>query len=295
MNAISINKIIFLILFIIPIRIYAQDFKQYSVFSFKAKYFIFENKTDSAIIIFNQLFSKYGELHPYDNLDALKTFASKNDTATVFMIIKNMIKNGQSLSEIIDDNTPILAFAKKSKSWESLKFIKPEIDYNILLEIDKLLEVDQFVRNHDNDSCIIKFMIEVDSVNCTKVIELIKKQGFPGFNKLGIYSNDILFLIMHFTTNSTTEKYWETYFKPLLYSEAIRGNISYSDFAMITDRFQNYKKGTQIYGFIRNRTEYVAPIENIDEVDIRRANLGLPKLSIDAKMKNIKLPKDYKL
>jgi len=100
---------------------------------------------------------------------------------------------------------------------------------------------------------------------------------------------------MHFTTNSTTEKYWETYFKPLLYSEAIRGNISYNDFAMITDRFQNYKKGTQIYGFIRNRTEYVAPIENIDEVDIRRANLGLPKLSIDAKMKNIKLPKDYKL
>lgn len=289
-----IKRILAIVLILNSISCYSQNYKQYSVLRFKVKYFLKQQKLDSAIIIYDQLFSDFGKLLPYDNSDALKTFSLKKDTSKTIFIIKDMMKNGQSLNEIIEEKDSILAFAKISKSWDTLKFIKPEIDYNILLEIDKWLEVDQFVRNHYNDSCIIKFMFEVDSVNFTNVIELINKQGFPGFNKLGVYSNDLLFLIMHFTTNLTTEKYWESYFKPLLLSEATKGNISFSDIAMITDRFQNYKKGTQIYGFLNNRTEYDIPIENIKEVDVRRAELGLPKLYIDAKIKNLKLPKDYK-
>lgn len=167
------------------------------------------------------------------------------------------------------------------------------INYHILIDIEKWLEVDQFVRSK-NDSCIGKYFNEVDSINCKNVINLINSKGFPGFNMLGIHSNDILFLIMHATTNYASEKYWDSYFKPLLLSEAKKGNISFSSYAFIFDRYYYYLNNKkQYYGLLKTSTREYLPIENIKEVDKRRAELGLPPLWMDSKISKIKLPDNY--
>lgn len=291
-----INKLFLIVILLNSVNAYSQDYKQYSVSRYKAKIFVVEQQIDSAITIYNQMFSKYEKLLPYDNLEAAKVFASKKDTAMTIRIITDIIKYGCSLDEILEDNIndSLFSFAKKSKSWEKLKFVKSEIDYSTLAKIDRWFAVDQFVRNMNDTSCMYKFMEEVDSMNTNNIMELIKKQGYPGFKTLGMSANDALVLILHSITNRSTEQYWDSYFKPLLFSEAVKGNISFSDYAVIVDRYYNYKHSYQLYGMLHNYVEYNVLIQNIEDVDIRRAELGLPKLSIDAKLKRLKLPNDYK-
>jgi len=289
-----IKKLTIIVLCLISINTIAQDYKQYLMLSYKSKYFIADNQIDSAINIYNQMFLIYEKLFPYDNLTAAKTFAAKKDTTTTLRLITNMIKDGLSLDEILENkkNDSIFSFAKQSKMWEALKLVKPEIDYATLAAVEKWYEVDQFIRNKFDDTCVRKYMPEIDSINCLNLITLIKNQGFPGYKKLGFSSYIVTITIMHSTTNTSTEKYWESYFKPLLYSEAIKGNIGFDDYAVILDRYHFAKNKKQIYGTY-NSFDGFGPIENIKEVDIRRAEIGLPKLSIVAKLKGIKLPKDY--
>lgn len=291
------NSIIFRIAIIFfcffSLQVVAQDYLKYSVLINNTKYLISKQQTDSALEIYSQIFLSYEKLFPYDNLTAAKIYASKKDTVMTIKIVADMIKNGSSLNEIIENNESIFSFVSKTKLWNDLKYIKPEVDYETIIEISKWLALDQFIRNRADDICIYKYLAEVDSINTINLFELIKKQGFPGFYKLGIYTNDIILLIMHSSTNPSTDKYWEFYFKPLLLSEAKKGNISYNDFAVITDRYQNYKYGNQIYGTFNYRDSFIT-IENIKEVDNRRAEIGLPKLYIEAKRKRIPLPKDYK-
>ncbi|MBI5540879.1 MAG: hypothetical protein HY951_12520 [Bacteroidia bacterium] len=289
----NIKNLILFLICSVSVNTFAQDYKQYSVLSSKVEYFLSENNTDSAIIIYNQIFSTFGKLFPFDNLDAAKAFASKKDTVMTLRIISDMIKYDFKLDEILEDKTndSIFEFAKKSKLWENLKSVKSEIDFPTFAKINAWIEVDQFIRNRNEDACKYKYMAEIDSINTINVMELINEQGYPGFKTLG-YNQDIIILIMHSTTNTSTKHYWESFFKPLLYSEALKGNISFSDYAIVLDRYNYAMNGFQTYGTFRTISDYV-PIENIKEVDIRRAELGLSKLSIDAKIKKLQLPEKY--
>jgi len=109
---------ILLLYIVISQSIYSQDYMQYSILKNKARYCISVNKTDSAEIIYNQIFSTYGKLFPYDNSAALNLFVAKKDTNKVLKIITDMIHYGSNIEDFKSD--PKLNFLRNLKRWNSL-------------------------------------------------------------------------------------------------------------------------------------------------------------------------------
>lgn len=175
-------------------------------------------------------------------------------------------------------------------------------------EVDKLKQLDQYVRNFDayysgymvedfdnipesgkpkylNNNSYIDFKNQVfkktDSLNALKLIEITKKFGYQ--------KNSWLILWHHRTTFDTNNYFW-SFFKPKISSEIKLGEIEASYFAPFEDtinilKFQKQKYGTQSY----------YPIEDLDNVDKLRAEVNLPPLYYEHYIYNTPLPKGYTL
>lgn len=84
----------------------------------------------------------------------------------------------------------------------------------------------------------------------------------------------------------------------LLKKEVIRGNLHPDDFAVIYDAAYSYRHNKSYYGrelTLNPKTGLNScfPVEDVDNVDARRAEIGLPPLWTFCKIYNIKLPENY--
>ena len=133
----------------------------------------------------------------------------------------------------------------------------------------------QFGRNSQQMNALFKIMDETDSINLIKVKKIIDHHGWLGADVIGEKGNSTLFLVIQHTDLKTQEKYL-----PLL-REAVKNGKAYpQDLALLEDRValkQGKKQiyGSQIIGDSITGKEIVAPIEDEENVNKRRATVGL--------------------
>jgi hypothetical protein len=123
-----------------------------------------------------------------------------------------------------------------------------------------------------------KKQLENDSINLLKVIDILDNFGWPEPKLIGSQGTDILWLVIQHTDLKTQEKYF-----PMIKDAVKKGFLSTSKLALLEDRIALGQGKKQIYGTQLGQDQktgeyYVRPLLDPDNVDKRRAEIGIGPL-----------------
>jgi len=170
---------------------------------------------------------------------------------------------------------------------------KLEENYNwdLVNELKVIYEEDQKYRRqlrdvrkeHGNDSEEVKALWETinekDAINLEKVTKIIDEHGWPGSDIISKQGNSALFLVIQHADLETQLKYL-----PIMREAVEKGNARGSSLALLEDRTALRQGKRQTYGSQigtdpDTNLPYVLPLEDPDNVDKRRAEVGLGPLA----------------
>jgi len=170
---------------------------------------------------------------------------------------------------------------------------KLEENYNwdLVNELRTVHEEDQKYRRqlrdvrkeHGNDSEEVKALWETinekDAINLEKVTKIIDEHGWLGSDIISKEGNSALFLVIQHSDLETQVKYL-----PMMREAVKAGNARASSLALLEDRTALGLGKKQIYGSQIGTDpdtdeHYVLPLEDPDNVDKRRAEVGLMPLA----------------
>lgn len=118
-----------------------------------------------------------------------------------------------------------------------------------------------------------------DSLNLIQIKSLLDKYGWLGADIIGEQGSSTLFLVIQHADIVTQEKYL-----PIMRGAVKAGKAKGSSLALLEDRVALRKGKKQIYGSqiskdYDTKLYYVLPLEDPDNVDKRRAAVGLQSLA----------------
>lgn len=120
---------------------------------------------------------------------------------------------------------------------------------------------------------------KLDSANLIKVTKILDTRGWVGKDVVGGQASDALFLVIQHSDLPTRKKYL-----PLLKDAVARRVARPDNLALMEDRIAIGEGRMQLYGSQLQRNDktgkyFVLPIEDVQNVDARRAAVGLPPMS----------------
>ncbi|WP_426486641.1 DUF6624 domain-containing protein [Flavobacterium sp. 2] len=132
-----------------------------------------------------------------------------------------------------------------------------------------------------------KIMLRKDSINLIKVMKILDARGWLGKNVIGVQGNKTLFLVIQHSNLKYQQKYL-----PMLRQAVKNGNASSINLAYLEDRIALREGRHQIYGSQSAKNKktnkwYISPLIDPDNVDKRRAEVGLGPIADYAVKMNI--------
>ena len=117
-----------------------------------------------------------------------------------------------------------------------------------------------------------------DSINLIKVKAVLDEYGWLGYDLVGRQANNALFLVIQHSDLESQQKYL-----PMLREAVKNGQAAAPDLALLEDRVALKQGEKQIYGSQIGRDPdtgeyYVSPLRDPENVDQRRAEVGLGPL-----------------
>ncbi len=247
---------------------------------------------------FNKAFqSMDGKGIPMDRYNAacVWTLAGNNDSA--FNHLKQIATNinfidyhslfaDPDLSGLHSDKrwTEFCEIVKQSKSGKETGLNKPLVDI-----LDTIMQKDQEYRARIKDmeqkygrgSSEVRMLWDTiryyDSIDLIKVTAIIDKYGWPGPDMVGNGGNTAVFLVIQHADLITQDKYLPAMREAVKNKKAAAGSL-----ALLEDRVALRHGKKQIYGSqvsTDNGGNFLAPLEDPDNVDKRRAEVGLGPIS----------------
>ena len=233
-----------------------------------------------------------------DLYNAACSAALAGETETAFDLLDLSIKKGYTNIEHLKVDGD-LASLHNNKKWSATlndlqtKVDKIEANYDKPLQ-KELLEIfkeDQDIRHQYIDSSkkygynnsivdsLAQVMMFNDSVDLEKVTKILDTKGWVGKDKVGDQANSTLFLVIQHADIKTQQKYL-----PMMREAVKKGNASGSALALLEDRVALREGKKQIYGSQIGRNTktnkyYVEALEDPDNVDKRRSQMGLGPIS----------------
>lgn len=134
-----------------------------------------------------------------------------------------------------------------------------------------------------------------DSANLVRITAILDERGWVGPKIVGGQANMALFLVIQHADPATQRKYL-----PMMREAASRGDAGRSNLALLEDRVALGEGRKQIYGSQIGTDDstgknYVFPLDDPDNVDARRAEMGLGPLADYVKRWGIAWdPEEYK-
>lgn len=233
-----------------------------------------------------------------DRYNAACSWALANKSDSAFAQLFRVATNGgyTNLRHITSD--PDLSSLHSESNWkEVIKLVKAnkekeEINFDkpLVAILDTIYEEDQKYRRQISEiekeygwdseemQAHWKIIAEKDSINLIKVKKIIDERGWLGADIIGKPGNSALFLVIQHADLETQQKYL-----PLMREAVKIGNASARNLALLEDRVALGLGERQIYGSQighDSKTEeyYVLPLDDPDNVDKRRAEVGLGEL-----------------
>lgn len=124
-----------------------------------------------------------------------------------------------------------------------------------------------------------KLMGKKDSINLIRVMKILDEKGWVGKDVVGSQANQTLFLVIQHADLQYQQKYL-----PMMKDAVKKGNAKASSLALLEDRVALREGKKQIYGsqvsyHPTTKIPFVSPLEDPDNVDKRRASVGLGTMS----------------
>jgi hypothetical protein len=180
----------------------------------------------------------------------------------------------------------LLAIVKKNKETAEANYIKPVVAVldTVYIEDQKYrIGIVELIKDSGMSSQAVRerlrLMHYADSVNLLKIEKILDDYGWLGFDKVGRMGALTIFLVIQHSPLAVQQKYLPMMREAVKKKQAIAGNL-----ALLEDRVALQEGRKQIYGSqvgtdTVTRKNYLLPLEDPDNVDARRAEVGLGPLA----------------
>lgn len=186
-----------------------------------------------------------------------------------------------------------------NKLQKKLEIIEANYDKPLQKELLAIYVDDQEIRKdfmkiytekgtgHKQVDSIGKIMIYKDSLNLIKICKILDEKGWVGKDVVGAQANQTLFLVLQHGNLQAQQKYL-----PMMREAVKKGNANQASLALLEDRVALREGRRQIYGSqiaINSITKksHISPLQDPDNVDKRRAEVGLGPIAEYAKKNGI--------
>ena len=293
------SLITFLFSLIVACNAFSQD-TEYNAFVTTAdSLYRIQNYRESAIE-YSKAFKTFGwKGYLVDRYNAACSWALANEVDSALFQLNIIAKkmNYKDYNDIVTD--PDLTSLHSDKRWnELLEQIKSNkekaeanLDKTLVATLDSIFNDDQNGRQQLKEVEAIygvdskelkahwKMISEKDSINLIKVKTILDTRGWLGEDVVGEQGNTTLFLVIQHSDIKTQEHYL-----PMMRQAVKNGKAKGSSLALLEDRVALRQGRMQIYGSqinrdIKTQSFYVSPLEDPDNVDKRRAEVGLQPLA----------------
>ena len=293
------NLFAFLISLFVAFNAFSQD-AEYSAFVTTADSLYRTQNYKESAIEYSKAFKTFGwKGYLVDRYNAACSWALANEVDSALFQLNIIAKkmNYKDYNDIVAD--PDLTSLHSDKRWnELLEQIKSNkekaeanLDKTLVATLDSIFNDDQNGRqqlkevesNYGVDSKELKahwkMISEKDSINLIKVKTILDTRGWLGEDVVGEQGNTTLFLVIQHSDIKTQEHYL-----PMMRQAVKNGKAKGSSLALLEDRVALRQGRMQIYGSqinrdIKTQSYYVSPLEDPDNVDKRRAEVGLQPLA----------------
>jgi hypothetical protein len=294
------KKDIFLSVCIISTQISFAQNKEYTNLVKKADSLYKAKDFKTSALIYSEAFKANGWVGLSDDrYNAACSWALANNSDSSFFQLNRIatkanymnyghITTDPDLNSLHNDNRwkPLLDLVKQNKEKAEANLNKPlvaQLD-SIYNEDQKYrLKIDAIEKKYGWESNEMKnhwkIISEKDSTNLIKVKSILDKYGWLGADVVGSQGNSTLFLVIQHSDQGSQEKYLT------MMREAVKnGKAIGSSLALLEDRVALGQGKKQIYGSQIGRDNdtklyYVSALEDPDNVDKRRAEVGLQPLA----------------
>ena len=143
----------------------------------------------------------------------------------------------------------------------------------------RILEIAEKSQRSESDNLelisLLEIMNEKDSINLSKIENILNEYGWLSADVIGEEGNKTLFLVIQHSDLETQLKYL-----PMMRDALKIGNLESRDFALLEDRIALRQGKRQIYGSqiakdYNTGESYVHPIIDPEKVNERRRKVGL--------------------
>ncbi len=278
---------------------HAQSSNHYNDSISKARQ-LFQNKeyAQAAIVYSHAFAANKGKATTEDRYNAACAWAKANKTDSAFHLLFALAGKGKFTyyNELLADAD--LIDLHTDERWEKLcaeikhNKEKAELHINKKLasELEGILNDDQKYRG-ELDSVQAAFGFDSkevrnvwnsinlqDSIDLVKVERILKKYGWLGADVVGEDGNAALFLVIQHSNTAAQKKYL-----PMLRDAVKQKKADATNLALLEDRVALSEGKKQIYGSQisgDNTGQYwVRPLQDPENVDKRRAKVGLPPMA----------------
>lgn len=291
----------------------SNSYRAYYELTNEAKLLSFNKDYKTALEKYEEAFSTNIGFED-DYTESIKAALKLNIPQKVYALLKEkLIKTGWYSDELFDSTFNIFLktsfgkkYSKQKKEWESQN--RMTIDASVYGFIRSIDATDQYIRGGFNkvirtyvsDSVFKLFkpaLIEyTDSFNFVRLKKFIVSNGFPGRSKLGGKDYMHTIILHQYNYNDKTDSLNASNREKFRYLDSVLlGQISIGEFspwhyAYATDYSLSINK-TSLYGV---NQFYKFTIQDIENVEKRRKEIGLMSLKQQCVLSGKPLPSNYK-
>lgn len=233
-----------------------------------------------------------------DRYNAAKAWSLAGTPDSAFFNLFRLVEklNYDNLDELTGEKAfePLYALPRWKELCAATKANQPSMPdlakelANIQTEDQKYRKmIDSVTEKHGRQSAELQALWDIinttDSINTQRVTQILDTHGWLGPKAVGAKGNSALFLVVQHADLPIQEKYL-----PMMREAVKNGNAQGSSLALLEDRIlmRNGKKqlyGSQVRSDKETGEKAFFPIEDVDNVDKRRASVGLGPLAEYAK------------
>lgn len=275
-----------------------QDYIEYYLMVDAAQYSMRKGAYDDAIRMYE---SAFGEVEAARGPDYLSM-------ADCFLELGKFVEADAYMSKAIVQGVPMRYIERiregKDKTetqknfWRKIEEAYPamraqfyaNIDVDKYVALQVLKHSDQEIRRHllsneffMKDSLLVAYAGIIDSVNIEHLLGLIEETGdWPGFKSFGDAESGAYYALLHLSPSNFSDSIRYDSIHQYLYEIAKRGvregEITPFQFAYWVDYNLKSTEGVQLYGVPSYRNWETIPFKDVEGLEARRKEIGLPSL-----------------
>lgn len=298
---------IFLIFSLITIKGFAQNTSEYSKLIGESWKLCLDKNFEASAKLYEEAFKIRTDVPLNDRYNASCIYSLAGDKDMAFyhlFVIANELK-WTNYEHLMNDTD--LESLHSDVRWQKLSALviknkkEEEADYDkkLVAVLDKIYFDDQSTRNQIRSTeekygrqskemdILWEDIMKRDSINLIKVSKILDEQGWPDKKSIGERGTSTLFLVIQHADQDAQEKYL-----PLITKAMEENNLPKQQYAMFFDRLVLRQGKRQIYGTQlamskESNAPYVLPLEDPENVDVRRSQMGLNSMQENLNRWNI--------